>query len=259
MSVFEHFRKEEYAFVEQALEWKDTVETKFERKLTDFLDPREQDILSSVVGKDETVYLSFWGGSTECERKRALLYPFYEEVSNEDFDLSLFQVTYPVKFVTLEHPDVLGSLTGLGLKRGKYGDILKGNGLFQFVVAEEVALYIEMNLQQIGKATVQTERISVENMLPVQEDWEEIHTTTPSFRLDKMIAEMYRLSRSKALPYIEKGRVKVNWRTIDRPAFTLQPGDYVSVRGQGRRKLMETMGQTKKERFKIKYGKKKDS
>ncbi|RSL31298.1 RNA-binding protein [Salibacterium salarium] len=259
MSVFEHFRKEEYAFVEQALEWKDSVETKFERKLTDFLDPREQDILSSVVGKDETVYLSFWGGSEGCERKRGLLYPFYEEVSDEDFDLCLFEITYPVKFVTLEHPDVLGSLTGLGLKRGKYGDIVKGDGLFQCVVAEEIALYIEMNLQQIGKATVQTERVSFEKMLPIEETWEEVNTTVSSFRLDKMVAEMYRLSRSKALPYIEKGRVRVNWRTIDRPAFTLQPGDYVSVRGQGRRKLMEATGQTKKERFKIKYGIKKDS
>ncbi|MFB4162588.1 RNA-binding protein [Alteribacillus sp. JSM 102045] len=258
MSVFVHFRKEEHAFVEQVMEWKKAVETKFERKLTDFLDPREQDILSSVVGKDETVHLSFWGGAEGCERKRAILYPFYEEVNREDFELTLFEMTYPSKFVTIGHRDVLGSLTGLGLKRNKYGDILEGSGCFQFVTVEDIALFIEMNLQKIGKASVSVEKIPMQSMLPIEDNWEEVQTTVSSFRLDVMIAEMYRLSRSKAAPFIEKGRVKVNWKTVDQASFPLQEGDYVSVRGLGRRKLLNSDGKTKKGRFKISYGKKQD-
>ncbi|MFZ4450219.1 YlmH family RNA-binding protein [Salibacterium aidingense] len=257
--MLEHFRKEEHPFVEQALEWKKTVETTYERRLTDFLDPREQDILASVVGRDETVYLSFWGGNEYCERKRAVLYPFYEEITRNDFDLCLFQAAYPEKFITLSHPDVLGALTGLGLKRGKYGDIIKGDGFFQFVTAGDTALFIEMNLNQIGKASIATEPISFDKMLKEKEDWEEIHTTVSSFRLDAMMAEMYKLSRGKTLPYIEKGRVKVNWRTVDKPSFVLQTGDYVSVRGQGRRKVMDCLGKTKKDRCKVVYGKKKDT
>lgn len=258
MSVFVHFRKEEHAFVEQAMEWKDNVETKFERKLTDFLDPREQDILSSIIGKDETIHLSFWGGADGCERKRALIHPFYDEVERDDFGLSLFELSYPSKFVKIGHRDVLGSLTGLGIKRSKYGDILEGEGRFQFVVSEDIALFIEMNLQKIGKATITAEKIPFGNMLPIVDRWEEVQTTISSFRLDVMIAEMYRLSRSKAAPYIDKGRVKVNWRTVDQASFTLEPGDYISVRGLGRRKFIETEGKTKKGRWKITYGKKQD-
>ncbi|WP_158737634.1 RNA-binding protein [Alteribacillus sp. YIM 98480] len=258
MSVFVHFRKEEHAFVEQVMEWKEVVETKYERKLTDFLDPREQDILSSIVGKDETVHLSFWGGANGCERKRALLYPFYEKAEPEDFELTLFELKYPSKFVTIGHRDVLGSLTGLGLKRSKYGDILEGSGRFQFIAAKDIAIFIEMNLQKIGKASISLENIPLQQMLPIEDYWEEVQTTVSSFRLDVMIAEMYRLSRSKAAPFIEKGRVKVNWKSVDQVSFPLQPGDYVSVRGLGRRKLLHTEGKTKKGRWKISYGKKQD-
>ncbi len=62
MALYEHFRKEERPFVEQASEWKEQVETRYESKLTDFLDPREQDILRSIIGNDEVVKLEFFGG-----------------------------------------------------------------------------------------------------------------------------------------------------------------------------------------------------
>ncbi|MGY4689750.1 YlmH family RNA-binding protein [Salibacterium sp. K-3] len=259
MSMLEHFRREEHPFVEKAAEWKNTVETTYQRKLTGFLDPREQDILASIVGKDEVVNLSFWGGQKNCERKRALLYPFYEDISETDFDICLFRISYPEKFVQLSHPDVLGALTGLGLKREKYGDIIKGEGIFHVAASADTALFIEMNLAQVGKASVRTEQIPLSDMLPIEEHWEEIHTTVSSTRIDVMTAEMYQLSRSKVLPFIEKGRVKVNWRTVDKPSFSLQPGDYISVRGKGRRKFIDSMGETKKQRLRIMYGKKTDN
>ncbi|SDG95636.1 RNA-binding protein YlmH, contains S4-like domain [Alteribacillus persepolensis] len=258
MSILVHFRKDEHAFVEQVLEWKEMVETRYERKLTDFLDPREQDILTSVIGKDDVVHVQFAGGQGGCERKRALLYPFYEQPALADFELALFEVSYPKKFVTIGHRDVLGSLMGLGLKRSKFGDIVEGDGLFQFVAAEDIRLFIEMNLSKIGSASVSVQPAPIEKMLFIDDNYEEIESTVSSFRLDVLIADMYRLSRSKVIPFIEKGRVKVNWKTIDQASFPLEPGDYVSVRGMGRRKFLHAGHKTKKGRYKIRYGKKQD-
>ncbi|WP_240375200.1 RNA-binding protein [Bacillus piscicola] len=258
MSIFDHYRKEEHIFIEQALEWKGAVETFYEKKRTDFLDPREQEILASVIGKDDTVHLSFWGGDGECERKRALLYPFYEEISKEDFALSLFQLNYPAKFTVIKHRDILGSLIGLGIERRKFGDIMEKEGRFQFIAAAEISSFIEMNLHKVGNASVSVEPISFHRMLPISDVWEEAETTVSSFRLDALTAKMYHLSRSKALTYIEKGLVKVNWKTTEQPDFLLNSDDYVSIRGLGRRKVIETAGQTKKGRFKVTFGKKQD-
>ncbi|MFB5660639.1 RNA-binding protein [Alteribacillus sp. HJP-4] len=256
MNLFEHYREDEQTFVEQVLGWKESVETGYERKLTDFLDPRQQDIAASVIGKDETVHFAFDGGMKYSERKRALLYPFYETPERQDFELSYFQLQYPSKFVTLSHRDILGALVGLGLKRGKYGDIVEGNGFFQFAACKDVSLYIEMNLKKVGSASVTLEPIDADSLLEQGEDWQEVHATVSSLRLDVLLAEMFRLSRSKTVPFIDKGRVKVNWRTVEQPSYSLQPGDYISVRGLGRRKLLDEAGRTKKDRLKIIYGKK---
>jgi RNA-binding protein YlmH len=68
------------------------------------------------------------------------------------------------------------------------------------------------------------------------------------------MAEAYRLSRSKTLPFIEMAKVRVNWKKVDQSSYMLRPGDYVSVRGLGRSKLMEVLGRTKKDKQRIVYG-----
>lgn len=258
MNYSEHFRKEEHPFIEQVRDWKQAVETYYETKLTDFLDPREQDLLSMIIGKDETVRYQFHGGAKGAERKRACIYPFYEEITEDSFNLALYELSYPAKFVTLRHPDILGTLTGLGIKREKYGDIISGDGFFHCIVSEEVGIYMEMNLTKAGNSPVQLEKKPMKDALAAEENWEEVSSTITSFRLDVLIAEMYGVSRSKALPYIEKEKVKVNWKTITQSAYQVAPGDYISVRGMGRRKILSNEGLTKKGRYRLRYGKKKD-
>lgn len=69
MSIYQHFRKEEYPFIDQVLQWKDEAEERYSVKLTDFLDPREQDIAQSIIGKDSEASLSFWEALLFREKK----------------------------------------------------------------------------------------------------------------------------------------------------------------------------------------------
>lgn len=63
MDIFQHFRKEEHEWIVQVQDLKDAVETTYEAKLTGFLNPREVDIVQSVIGADETVKVAFfWRG-----------------------------------------------------------------------------------------------------------------------------------------------------------------------------------------------------
>ena len=54
------------------------------------------------------------------------------------------------------------------------------------------------------------------------------------------------MSRTKVLPLIKAGHVKVNWKLIDDPSFLLEEGDHVSVRGYGRFLFAKVEGETKK-------------
>lgn len=253
MNLYQHFRKEEHAFIDQVLQWKEAVATQYSAKLLDFLDPREQEIVRLVIGSGQEVKAGFFGGSEVSERKRALLYPDYYVPDDEDYELALFEISYPVKFMTIEHRQVLGSLMSLGLKRAKYGDILVNGDRIQFIAAREIADYIKMNLTSIGRSTVKVEERAWPELLESGEAWQEHSATASSLRLDTLLAAVHNISRQKAQTLIQSGLVKANWKVIEQTSFECGEGDTISVRGYGRFILAGIEGKTKKDKYRIIY------
>lgn len=257
MGIYEHFRKEERPFIDQVLEWKSIVETRYVHKCTDFLDPREQEIVSTIIGNNPDVCVSFFGGNETTERKRALLSPPYFEVNEADFQISAYEVVYPQKFVELTHRDLLGSLMSLGLKREKFGDIYVQEKRIQIIVATEVSGYVESNFESVGRSSIQIIAIPNGKILTQHEEWLTKDITVSSLRLDTVLSEIFQMSRSKITPFIENKRVKVNWRISTQTSFLLKERDYLSVRGLGRSKILAINGLTKKEKHRLTVGLKK--
>ncbi|OOE12008.1 RNA-binding protein [Fictibacillus arsenicus] len=254
MSIYQHYRPEEHEFVDRVMRWKSETVERYSPKLTDFLDPREQEIVKTIVGNDSDVRLSLWGGSSFSERKRALLFPEYYEAAQDDFQLVFYDIVYPSKFTQIEHRDVLGALMNIGVKRGKYGDILITGDKVQFVCAAEISGFIELNLTKIGKSGIKLHHIKSNDLMEIKTDYDERNGTVSSLRLDVIVAEIYNLSRSKASPLIQQGRVKLNHKITDQAAAEVMEGDELSVRGFGRSKLFAIEGMTKKEKWRIRYG-----
>jgi RNA-binding protein YlmH len=251
MDIYQHFRKEEQPFIDQVLSLKDDVERTFQTKLTDFLDPREQFIMQSIIGGHTDVQLRFFGGQPHVERKRALLAPYYEEIHDEHFNVVILEASFPQKFVQLTHRDVLGSLMSLGMKRSKIGDLIAEDGVIQIVAAEEIAIFIQTHLQSVKKSKINLSIRGVSQLRESKERWYEQEGTVSSLRLDAIIKEIYRISRQQAQDYITKGAIKVNFRIVDNPSFQLAPGDMISFRKKGRSKIERIDGQTKKEKWRI--------
>ena len=61
-------------------------------------------------------------------------------------------------------------------------------------------------------------------------------------RLDNVLATVLNLSRSNALKLIASGKVKLNYRQIEKANQTVMIGDMVSVRGYGRFRLAQQDG-----------------
>lgn len=252
MNIYQHFRKDEHEFIDQVLSWKEQVERSFVSKLTDFLDPREQQILEMLISPNhDDLKLGLFGGGKENERKRAIIAPYYEELNEDTYQLCLLQTTYNEKFVSLEHRDVMGAFLSLGIMRKKLGDIFVGNGVVQIVTAKDIADFIIMNLDSIKKTNVLFKEVPLEKYIEEEKKWIESDKTVTSLRLDVVLKEIYRISRKEASEYIKKDLVKVNYKTVDEANFQLQEGDLLSLRGKGRSKLVRINGQTKKEKWKI--------
>ncbi len=253
-SIYQHFRPEEKPFIDTALDWKEQVENTYAPKLTDFLDPRQQFILQSIIGDGVDVRCVFFGGREQSERKRALLYPKYFQPEEKDFLVGLYEIEYPRKFMKLEHPMVLGSLMSLGVKRDKFGDILVKGDRIQFFSNEEIEPFLMAELREVGRATVQLRRLSLEEVIQESEQWRELEVTAASLRLDAIIASTFNLSRQKSQALIEQKLVKLNWKTVENPATECMEGDLISARRLGRCKIIELLGYTKKSKLRLKIG-----
>ena len=90
-------------------------------------------------------------------------------------------------------------------------------------------------------------------MIQSKEHWRSFDTTVSGLRLDVVLKEIIRKSRSIGKQLIEKKRVKVNHTIIDSVDFQLDQGDLLSVQGYGRAMITDIGGKTKKDKIRISY------
>jgi len=256
IGFYSHFHSEEKAFVDRAQEWIERSAEQHELRRTDFLDPRQQFIVSTLCNRNGSVNVKYEGGFDASERKRAVIAPEYRDVEYEDAQLSILQVTsQSEKFHELDHGDFLGALLGLGIKRDKIGDIHLHDTFCHIVVAQELSAYFDLNLRQVHRLAVLTDVLPIEKLQPVEQKLDEQSFTVASMRLDGIASDAYRISRAKIVEPIKAGRCRVNWKTVEDPSAQLREGDVVSIKGLGRFKLLQVDGVTKKGRTRVKIGK----
>ncbi len=198
------------------------------------------------------VPFKLWGGYEGSERCVACFGEREYFSDNTDYPINCILIE-PVsqKFADeLTHRDFLGSLMGLGIRREVLGDIIISENKGYLFCLDTISDYIIENLIQVKHTTVKC-RIAEEipqNAFPQPEN---IELIVSSERIDVIVAAVYNLSRSKALPYFEHERVFVNGRAEIRPSATANEGDKISVRGFGRFIYNGVFRRTKKDRFVI--------
>lgn len=253
-NVYQHFRKEEHSFIDSVFDWAQKVTDQYIPYRTPFLDPRQQFIVQSIVGQYEDLALYFFGGYEAAERKKIYLAPAYFEPKEEDYQIELVEIDYPKKFVTLSHGQILGTLTGAGIKRDTIGDIITDGERWQFFVDEPIFPYLKTQMDQIGKAAVQLNQVSFDQYVETEKKWETQTEIVSSLRLDAVIAGVFHLSRGKVKDLISSGRVKINWKQTERPDTELMIHDVLSIRGFGRMEVREVQGRTKKAKYVLEIG-----
>lgn len=247
----QHFRADEKEFLEKCIDKVRNVEQNYVPALTSFLNPREQFILESTIGSKEEVGLTWFGGYEGAERKRGMIYPTYFTPQEADFELTLCQIMYPEKFNQLSHGQILGTLLGTGLERDVLGDILTDGANWQFYIDTKFSRFLPLQVERVGKVPVKIVEKNLKEHIEPEEKWLEKTVIVSSMRLDTVLSAVYPFSRQKAKTWIDSGKVKLNWAEVNNPALTLDEQDMISVRTQGRFRLIQNEGTTKKEKIKL--------
>lgn len=213
-----------------------------------FLTPEEQSAVEET--KKELIPFDFYGGHEGCERK---VVRFGTE--------STVDVLLPFPIVVLKaqplnerfsddlsHRDYLGALMNLGIDRSNTGDIILRQNTAYIFVLEEMADYICENLTKVKHTSVNCEKC---DELPEGELFrtEERTVIVSSMRLDCIISAVLNISRSKCSLLFSEKKIFVNSKLTGNASFNPDEGSIISVRGNGRFKILDITGNTKKGRI----------
>ena len=212
--------------------------------MTDFLNPREIQIVKDLANYYN---LKFFVSSTfdNEEYGRVILAPDYYELDEDDFEIKRLEISYARQFNKLTHPK-------LGLERQVFGDvILDEEGRVQFNIASHLASYAIMTITKIGRVSVTLREVSKDDWISNQEKYSQSFVLLSSMRLDNVLSTVLKTSRSNALKLIASGKIKLNYRQIEKSDQIISIGDMISVRGFGRFRLGQQEGISKSGKAKV--------
>ena len=150
----------------------------------------------------------------------------------------------------LSHRDVLGSVLGLGLERSVIGDIYMKEKESFLLCAERIADFLTEQMTQVRHTKVLcVPEEAGENEF--EREFRVMARTVSANRIDAVAAAAFGVSRSSTATAISGGKVFLNGREILSPAVQVKEGDVISFRGEGKARLKEIGGLTKKGRISI--------
>jgi RNA-binding protein YlmH len=251
-NILLHFHPDERGFVERMIDWLERAASQHQLRRTDFLDPRQAHIVETLVRRYPNLHMRLDGGYPQAERQRAIIAPDYMDIQSQDMGIRLLSIeSSDTKIADLDHGDYLGSMLGLGLKREKLGDLHVSELGCQCLIAEELADFIHLHLQQVHRVHIMTSIIPLDQLQPIIPKLQEMNLSVASMRLDGIVSDVCRLSRAKVMIPIKAGRCKVNWKVEEDPSRSLVEGDTISMKGFGRFVLTTVQGETKKGRIRL--------
>ena len=239
-NIEQHYSLEERLFLEKVRGFCQLVEDRYSPYLTDFLNPREIQIVKDLANYYN---LKFFVSST---------FDNYE-LDEDDFEIKRLEISYARQFNELTHPKILGALLNqLGLERQVFGDvILDEEGRVQFNIASHLASYAIMTITKIGRVSVTLREVSKDDWISNQEKYSQSFVLLSSMRLDNVLSTVLKTSRSNALKLIASGKIKLNYRQIEKSDQIISIGDMISVRGFGRFRLGQQEGISKSGKAKV--------
>lgn len=247
---------EEKLLFAKVLDQADFCLQKHKMTFSDFMDIAKCMYLKEILCKIPNIAFTMFGGYGESERNMFGFTPDYMDISSDDFPIQLLEIKKNLKFgqSDLTHRDYLGSILGLGIDRSKIGDILLMEDKTLCFVHEEVAEYISMNLQKVSRTSVKILMVDRKESILPKRKLEQYHMTVSSLRLDAIVSAAFSISRGKAQSLIRSEKTTINWTVVSNTSFIVKEGDILSLRGYGRIKLEEVLGNTKKGRIGIEIG-----
>lgn len=239
--------RQDQAFTAHILDLFTIAQQKYVTRFTGFLDMHQLALARRAAASCAYPNHSFFGGHPGGERVMLGVFAPYEEPDEAAFPIVPLTLTFRAED-PIGHRDILGSLTGLEIRREAVGDILMGEGLAVCFVTDAVAPVVLNELAKVGRCGVRV-REGLPDALPALYRYADVPINVSALRLDCVAAALLHLSREKAAQAVRSGAVSLNGAPEQEVSRMLCEGDVLSVRGYGKYLVAQVLSETKKGRL----------
>lgn len=247
----EYKRQEDKICLAQILDKIEFSNTREKIEYTDFLDMYQISLVENLLRKIKFQNYILYGAHSEAERKILIIYP-------DKYDKNMIEKNYNkmLKIIRINlaeenigkytHRNYLGGIVKLGIKREKVGDILVFNDGADIIATNEISEILKNELQSLVRFENSTiEILNIDNLRKQEIQIEEIKIIVPSLRLDNVVSDLAKTSRSKAVQIIDGERVFINGQCETKVSKQIKMKDIITIRGKGRFIIKEISGTTR--------------
>ena len=247
----EYKKQEDKICLSQVLDKIEFSKTREKIEHTDFLDMYQISLVENFLRKIKFENYKLYGGYEESERKILIIYPekYNETMIEKNYNkmLQVIRIQLPEEeYGKYSHRNYLGGIVKLGLKREKVGDILVSNDGADILVVSDFAEILKQELPQLTR--FEKSNITIEELSKLRKKEvkiEELKIIVPSMRLDNIVSDLAKTSRSKAAQIIEQERVFINGQNETKLSKQVKLNDIITIRGKGRFVVKEITGTTR--------------
>ena len=244
-------KQEDKMCLAQIIDKIEMSKTRGKIECTDFLDMYQVSLAESFLKKNQIQNYKLYGGYPDSERKILIAYPenYTEEMIAKNYSKFLKVVKIELteedkgKFT---HRNYLGGIVKLGLKREKVGDIVVAEDGADIIVVSEFAEILKKELPTLTR--FENAAITINEITEIRKKEikiENIEIIVPSLRMDNIVSDLARTSRSKAAQIIAQERVFINGQNETKVSKQIKLGDIITIRGKGRFIIKEFKGTTR--------------
>lgn len=244
-------KQEDKMCLSQVLDKIEFMKTKEKIEYTDFLDMYQISLVEGFLKKIKFENYKLYGGYEDAERKVLIVYP--EKYDDRMLEKNYSKILKAVRVNLPEeeqgkysHRNYLGGIVKLGLKREKVGDILVTNEGADILVVEDFAEILKKELPSLTRfENSKVEIIELTDLRKKEIRIENVKIIVPSLRLDNIVSDLAKTSRSKAAQIIAQERVFINGQNETKLSKQIKLNDIITIRGKGRFVIKEFDGTTR--------------
>ncbi|MEG0221632.1 MAG: YlmH/Sll1252 family protein [Clostridia bacterium] len=212
---------------------------------SNFLDPRQLK-MCKIELKKRNLPFAILAPTEETEKVIMLFLPTYLKIQNIDISeyISCIRI-YIKKDQKLQHKDYMGAIYNSGVKQSSIGDIIVCEDGAIIMCTHQIAEYFKYNLTKVGSIDIRVEIEKITNCTFPKREYIDLNIIASAARIDCIVGEIAKISRSKACEKITSGEVFLNYEKVKSKSIEISSGDIISVKGTGKFKI-SSISQNKK-------------